>query len=263
MPRPHDLCAALVLLSATPALAQEADAGRTALPSRVGIEYGYVSFDDDATDPWHQVTLELSRRGSVGTLVGRVNWAERFEQTGVQVEVDAYPRLSRKAYLYANLGVSGDEIFPETRVGGELFLSLPRSMEASFGARQLWFADTDVTLLTGSIGKYAGNYYFSLRPYVTPREEDSGYSGSLLVRRYFASPESHVSLVMGSGSTPSEAPLEFELDRLTSSRVTLYGRHPLGARLGIRWSGGWEREELAAGSERNRLSVGAGLEARF
>jgi len=251
--------AATMVFRSPAAAAQEPAAPR----SRLGVEYGYVAFDDEALDPWHLVTTELSHRTGAGTLVGRANWAERFGGSGLQLEADAYPRLGRGSYLYLNLGFSEAEIFPEVRAGAEAFTILPDAFEVSLGARRLWFRETDVTLLTGSIAKYAGNYYVSLRPFLTPRDEDTGYSATLLARRYFGDVESHVTLAVGAGSTPGDAPLQFELDRETSARASLYGRHPVARRLGVRWSAGWEREELATGNQRTRLSVGAGAEIRF
>ena len=256
-------CIAASLCLAATGLAAQADTVPDELRNRFAVEYGYTAFQDDATDPWHQATAELAVRTRGGTWVGRTSWADRFGETGVQLEADAYPRLSPRTYLYLNAGWSDAVIFPRWRAGAELYGSMRGGWELSGGARRLWFSDTGVTLLTGSVGRYAGSYYLSARPYVTPRDGDTGVSGSLLVRRYFGAPDSHATLVVGAGSTPSEAPLEFEVERLTSQRVTLYGRHPLARRLGVRWSAGWEREEIVEGADRTRLSAGAGLEARF
>lgn len=254
------LLAAVCLCLASRSSAQE-PAGEPGY--RIGVEYGYVSFGSDGPDPWHLATAELIRRGPAGALVGRVNWAERFGDSGVQLEADAYPRLSRRVFLFLNGGWSDSEVFPEARAGAELYLTMPGGIETSAGARRLWFRDSELTLVTGSVGLYAGSYYLSLRPYVAPRDEADDVSGSLLVRRYFGGTESYATLVVGAGSTPSEAPLEFEVDRLTSQRVTLYGRHPVSRHLGVRWNAGWEREELAADDDRTRLSAGGGLEVRF
>ena len=185
------------------------------------------------------------------------------DRAGAQGEIDAYPRISERVYAYANLGVSGSDIFPRLRYGGELYGNFARGIEASGGFRRLEFDDEGVTLWTGSVGKYAGNYYASARPFVTRRDGETAVSGTLLVRRYFSGPRSFATLVVGAGSAPSEAPLAFELRRADSQRVGVYGTTPLRGPLAVRWSAGWEREELTSVDTRTRISTGIGAELRF
>lgn len=241
------------------------------LPAVAGVrytasaEYGHVYFSDsvERTLPWRVGSLELSAKARPGTLVGRVNHAERFGRGGYQVEADAYPRLARRLYAYLNAGFSDAPVFPGRRYGGELYASLPRAVEASLGARRLEFTQTEVTIYTGSLGKYAGNYYLSARPYVTPREDGTSVSGSVLVRRYFSSAQSYATFVAGAGSSSTDSPLEFELRRTSAYRLGVYGKTPLAERLGVRWSFGWEHEEVSRTRDRFRLNLGVGAEARF
>ena len=53
-------------------------------------------------------------------------------------------------------------------MGAELFHSFPKAFEGSVGMRTLFFGSSDVTIYTGSVGKYISNYWISLRSYVTP-----------------------------------------------------------------------------------------------
>ncbi|HYW08866.1 MAG TPA: YaiO family outer membrane beta-barrel protein [Longimicrobium sp.] len=254
------LFAAVPLAAQTPAAAPPAAA---AVPVRaVAAEYSYVHLDGGA-DPWHLGTVELSRRSPAVALVARASLAERFGQRGAQGEIDAYPRISERVYAYANVGVSGSDLFPRLRYGGELYGNFARGIEASGGFRRLEFDDEGVTLWTGSVGKYAGNYYASARPFVTRRNGATAVSGTLLARRYFSGPRSFATLVVGAGSAPSEAPLAFELRRTDSQRVGVYGTTPLRGPLAVRWSAGWEREELTAADTRTRISTGIGAEVRF
>lgn len=265
---------ALALLLAAPAGAQEAgcEAGtacavpppaeETATVNRASLEYGITHFDGP-TEPWHTVSAELSRKTRAATLVARATVAERFGRRGEQFEVDAYPRISPRFYGYLNAGWSPSEIFPELRLGAELYANAGGGTELSAGARRLEFATQGVTILTGSVGRYAGNYYFSARPYVTPRDEGTSYSGTLLARRYFATADSYATLTVGAGSAPTEGAQEFELDRVSSRRVGVFGRTPLGRGVGVRWSAGYEREELTPAVDRGRVTAGLGLEKRF
>ena len=261
------ICAAALFAAALAhtVQAQEApDARRPvhATPYRASIEYGLTTFSGGA-DPWHSVTGELSRKSAPVTLVGRTTYASRFGETGVQVEADAYPRISERFYAYLNAGYSPSDIFPELRYGAELYGAFGRGGEASLGARRLEFDADAVTIYTGSLGAYVRNYYLSLRPYVTPRDEGTASSATLLVRRYFADEDSHVTFSAGAGTAPSESSLLSELERASSYRAAFYGKLPLRGMLGVRWSAGYEREEITRGDARNRFTAGIGAETRF
>ena len=58
--------------------------------------------------------------------------------------MDAYPSLSKKTYMYLNVGYSdsyktGTFVFPKYRAGISIYRSLPKSFEAEIGARLLNF----------------------------------------------------------------------------------------------------------------------------
>lgn len=244
--------------TASPAAAQEERPG----VSRVSLEYEHTRFDSNL-NPWNLVALELSRRTGLGTLVLRGNLADRFDRTGRQVEVDAYPRLAPGVYGYLNVGHSATELFPEWRYGAELFGSAGRGVELSAGVRHLDFRSSDVTIYTGSAGIYRGNYYLVARPFVTPRDRGTSVSGSVMLRRYLRDAREHLSLRVGGGATPAETFTEAELERLGSVRARVEGKR----RLGSAWYGGltagYEREELATGDRRGRLTVGVELDHYF
>lgn len=268
------LLAASILLC-PPAAAQETacpvDVGcvRTPEPAaaavewRAGLDYGHVRFSGADLDPWHTTTAEVSRKDPGVSLIARLNWAQRFGENGVQVEMDAYPRIARGTYAYLNAGYSEASIFPIARIGAEIYTSPASGTEASIGMRHLEFQNARATIFTGSAGLYRGNYYFSARPFITPQDDGTSVSGSLLARRYFSSAESYATLVVGAGTAPTESPLEFELGRANTYRVGLYGKTPLGRGLGVRWSTGYEHESLSDVEDRDRLSFSLGLDARL
>lgn len=265
--------AGALLLAAVPLAAQVGHepgdtAPRPAAPvqeaatNRASVEYGYVHLTGGA-DPWHQVAAELSRKTRPLTLVARANFAQRFGESGVQLEADAWPRISERLYGYLNAGWSGAEIFPEWRYGAELYGNAGGGWEASAGFRRLEFADDGVTLLTGSVGRYVGKWYLSARPYVTPGDDETSVSGTVLARRYSGDGRSFATVVAGAGTAPSEAPIRFELQRASTIRAGAYGTAALRQRLGLRWSLGWEREELTKTSDRTRINAGIGAEVTF
>lgn len=140
---------------------------------------------DVVFDPMTYASIAYSTKTKYGTVIPRLNYNNRFNINGIQVEVDAYPKFSKKLYAYLNYGFSNSPIFPEHRGGAELYSNLPNAMEASLGIRYLNFGASKVFIFTGSYGLYRGNYFFCLRPYVTPSEKNTlNISGNLLARKY-------------------------------------------------------------------------------
>jgi YaiO family outer membrane protein len=86
--------------------------------------------------------LLYSRLTKFGTVIGRVNYANRFQTDGLQAEVDAYPRLSNVFYTYVNAGYSENAgVFPKYRAGFSLYANLPKSYEAEAGWRYLYVSE--------------------------------------------------------------------------------------------------------------------------
>lgn len=177
------------------------------MKNKVSINYTYDYFNNSAyeKDPWQLVYLQYARKTSLGTVIGRVNYANRFDQNAMQLEADAYPKISENDYLYLNYGYSDASIFPDHRGGFEWNRSFPKAFEGSLGGRILHFQGSKrVIIYTGSVGKYFGNYWFSLRPFVTPGSDGTSVSTYLIVRRYFSDPENYIGLRLGVGSSPDE-----------------------------------------------------------
>ena len=171
----------------------------------VRLAYSYDSFEKNSNqDPWHLVALSYGRKTKVGTIIGRVNWAERFGSKGVQYEVDGYPHFSENNYAYLNVGYSNLTIFPKIRTGAEWYHSFPKAFEGSLGMRALFFSNSDTYMLTGTVGKYTGNYWFSFRSYLIPSSSGTSVSGSIQTRRYFADAEDYIGLRIGYGISPDD-----------------------------------------------------------
>lgn len=177
------------------------------IKNKITINYAYDYFTNAAykKDPWQLLYLQYSRKTSLGTVIGRVNYANRFGTNALQVEGDAYPKIGGNDYLYLNYGFSNFSIFPDHRGGFEWNHSFPKAFEGSLGGRILHFQGSKrVIIYTGAFGKYFGNYWMSLRPFVTPGSDGTSVSTYLLVRRYFSDPENYIGLRLGIGSSPDE-----------------------------------------------------------
>lgn len=262
----RDVLALLVLTAALPASVRPQDAAVARKPAATSLtivgDVSYVSFSG-ATDPWRLASVALSRPSSAGTFIVRVNYANRFALDGVQVEADAYPRVNEKVYLYLNAGYSNAAVFPEWRGGGEVFTSLPGTWEASAGFRQLRFVGESVTLLTGTVGKYLGNYWLSLRPYLRSGDGLLSASAGLTARRYFADGDHWVGASASYGNSPTDHITPDAVGRAHALSLSVNGSTGLSPRLLATWLLGHDAEELTPGNTRTSTTVTAGLRFSF
>ena len=167
--------------------------------NRIGI-INSVDVFDIVYDPMIYSSAEYIRETGIGKVIPRINFSNRFNTNGLQYEMDFYPKISKKFYAYTNYGYSNSEIFPNHRAAAELYANLPKAVEVSGGVRYLDFVTSRALIYTGSAGLYSGNYYYSLRPYITPRVDGPiGISGSLLARKYFQDRENYfgINLILG------------------------------------------------------------------
>ncbi len=167
--------------------------------NRIGV-INSVDVFDIVYDPMIYSGAEYIRETGIGKIIPRVNFSNRFNTNGLQYEMDFYPKISKMFYAYTNYGYSNSQIFPNHRAGAELYANLPKALEVSAGIRYLDFVTSRAIIYTGSAGLYSGNYYFSLRPYLTPRTDGPiGISGSLLARKYYQDRENYfgVNLILG------------------------------------------------------------------
>lgn len=225
----------------------------------IGAGYRGDYFDNHS--PWHLYFLEYGRNTkALGTIIARVNYAQRFNQSGFQFEADAYPILAPGTYLYLNAGYSPDDhVFPRYRAGFEIFQQLPSAFEASLGFRLLTYSQNDLLILTGSISKYIPNYYFSFRPYITIASIGPGsQSYFLTARRYFSSVHHHLSLTIGTGfSADEDALIGGELYNLESNKVLLQYQQKLSPAFLIKTGAGYQH--YSEGVYGNKYSVELGI----
>ena len=216
----------------------------------------------DIFDPWHFVELDLKRETAIGSVIGRIRYANRFSRNGMQYEIDAYPSIADGLYAYLNAGISDASIFPDYRFGFNLYKSLPNSFEADAGLRYLNFGDSDVTVLTGALSKYYGNYYFTARTYITPKNTGTSSSFSLQARKYFRSAEHYINLRAGYGSAQEELRFEELTQRLNSWSISARIMWELSAKTQIGGSIGYDSEEFE-NFTRKRLSIESSFAFRF
>ena len=175
------------------------------MKNKIRVVYTLDLFDKDFNrDPWQMVAVSYGRKTKLGTVIARVNYVQRFGSDGLQYELDAYPKIGENFYGYLNYGFSGDGLFPNNRYGGELYHNFPNAFEGSIGFRLLDFGSSGVDIYTATFGKYIGNYWLSLRSYVTPDPEGTSVSGALSVRKYFSDAENYLGIKLSYGVSPDD-----------------------------------------------------------
>lgn len=242
--------------------------GQSGIENTVTISYAFENYSQ-TYDNTHFGSLQWSRRTSLGSLIGRLNFSRRFETSAIQPEIDWYPRIAEGFYGYLNYGYSGSSIFPEHRVGGELYHSLPYGMEASGGFRYLYFGpSSSVTILTGSLTKYYRNYYFNIRPYLTPKSSGVSRSVTLTIRRYMGNPNNYLSFRGSFGVSPQERTYQQvtgDVFTLKSQSLSLGIRHNVRYNLNLFGSLDYSHQELlfSPGDYVNIFSFNVGAAVKF
>jgi len=170
--------------------------------NKISAYYSISIFDDSETKPWHLAYLQYLRKTKIGPVIARMSFGKRYEKYGWQYETEAYPKLSERNYMYLNFGYSPSVIFPRMRFGAEFYHSFPCDFETGIGYRYLIYELSGVSIFTGYLGKYLGNYWISSHTYITPYNLKMSVSEFLIVRKYFAEPENYLGFMVGYGISP-------------------------------------------------------------
>lgn len=233
------------------------------------ISYDFDYFDKQFGDPWHLVAVSYGRQTAcLGRVTARVNVANRFASTGSQVELDAYPSLGKKMYAYMNAALSSGNIFPNYRSGISVYRNFPHAFEAELGVRFLYFSKATL-LYVGSIGKYAGNFWFSLRPTFIATENGNRFSQSytFITRYYLNTTFDFLTLTLSYGLSPDDRSKEtlFKNDDLKSSRVQLGFQHLIRGSHVISVSAGMVKMQFIQGEKYtgNDFFTGIGYQKMF
>lgn len=231
---------------------------------RVAARYRYDEVSD--IDPWHDLSLEVAQRFSFGSVIAGVNAARRYQKTGAQLELQAYPHLGTRSYLALNGAWSGSTgVFLQLRLSAEPYYNFTNGWETSAGVRYFKRPGPDVLFYTGTLAKYLGNYWLSARPYFAGVSGDDSYGWEVTGRRYFADRYDYVTLVVSRtmGVDPeARDPERFtQPTRLSAFLARLERRQPLGSsHLRATYGIGYEREQVVAGQLRLHRTVTLGIE---
>jgi YaiO family outer membrane protein len=232
----------------------------------IGISYSYTSFDKQFADPWHIASFDYGRQTKLGSLAARVNYANRFKQSGVQYEADAYPHINKTFYSYLSFGYSDDVgVFPKYRAGFSLYANLPKSFEAEAGVRYLYFTDATY-IYTLYLGKYYESWLFSARTYLTPGSSNISQSYNATARYYFGGADDFISANIGYGISPDDASQAILLSstyKLISTRGSLAYKKTFAKLNVFGLNAGWVNQEYLPKTKGNQFDIGISYQRRF
>lgn len=232
--------------------------------TRAAAAYQYDYIGD--APPWRALALDVARRFDAGTFVARVNLAERFGVKGHQLEAEAYPHLSQHSYVYAAVAVSGSRaVFVPLRAALEPYYNFTSGWESSAGIRYFHTPGPSVLTVTGTVGKYFGNYWISGRPSVSTAAGVRSYTAALIGRKYFSDRYDYFSIAasrsIGADIESSDPgrflrPPRFRSYEVHAERKRPVGKFPFRATLGA----SYEHEQVAPLRFRNHRRFTLGLE---
>ncbi|MGM0636000.1 MAG: YaiO family outer membrane beta-barrel protein [Bacteroidota bacterium] len=175
-----------------------------------GISYSLTGFDRDGVGPWHLTGLQYIRQRKWGSLIGRVNYANRLSNgstisDGVQYELESYFFTSNQSYAYVGGAYSNNRVFPTWRFGASYFQYLGSGWEVDLGARYNRVFDGK-EFYTGALGvsKYFGNFWMYLRSFMQ-EHQSKYYPAFTLTNRYFINTRfDYFTFILGYGTSPDE-----------------------------------------------------------
>ena len=235
--------------------------------NKLGITYDHSSFDKQYDKAWHLVSVAYSHQTNIGTVIGRVNYANRFGTNGTQAEIDAYPHISKTFYGYINFGYSNSNgVFPKYRAGFSIYANLPNSFEGEIGLRHLYFS-TATNIYTASLGKYYNNFLFTARTYITPSNSAVSQSYSLAARYYLKGADDYVGITAGTGISPDDSNQNLQFsnkqENLSSRKVSVDYSHTFLNRNILTLGAGWINQEYLPSIRGNQFDLNIGLSHRF
>jgi YaiO family outer membrane protein len=239
------------------------------IKNKIGVSYDYVYFDKQFSDPWHLVAFDYSRTTKFGSVTGRINYANRFAESGVQYEVDAYPRISNTFYAYVNAGYSNNVgVFAQWRGGFSLYANIPKGFEGELGVRYLKFSGDPTWIYTGYVGKYYKSWLFGFRTYLTPSvfTNVSSTSYTATARYYYGTADDMIGLSLGYGLSPDDRSNAIQLDgkeKLLSYKTGMSFKKRVARRNVLSFDFTWVNQEYLPQTKGNQYQISVGCLHRF
>ncbi len=234
------------------------------LANSVSITYNPTFFEVPGKQSWDLLSIHYARKTKFGTLIGRINYADRSYNDGFQFELEAYPKHN-KGYSFVNLAYSNAAIFPRYRAAYSYLRSFEGGWEGELGLRYQ-YRNEDFFSYGGSAGKYLGNYWLNLKAYFTPASGMVSQSYTLTSRYYFATADDYLTAIVGTGTSPDDRIRSFDFaERLNTSslRFGLGYQRLVWLRNVVGILATYNREEHVACRKENEFDIAITFQHRF
>jgi YaiO family outer membrane protein len=220
-------------------------------------------FEKQHAKDWNIVGLQYKRVGARGAMLARVTAARRLEKHGAQLELEAYPVISKKVYAFAGFGFANPmPVFPKYRSSLSMYLSISKGWEAEGGVRYLQF-DRNIWIGTAGISKYLGSWLFNAKAYIAPATLDASQSYFFTLRRYLKQPGDYLWLQGGTGLSPDETRNIQLTNALHSRQVSAGMQKTVSTRNMVLLSIGYARNEILKNAWDNQYIGAIGYSRRF
>lgn len=243
------------------------EATRTSLLKRsknmVSLSYLNTSFSNPGADPWHLASAEYKRNFTAMPLIARLNYGHLFNNDALQFEAEAYPKITKNTYLYANISLAdGKAIFPNVKAALELYTAWKR-WTASVGGRWLNFKPEGVYIFSGHLGYQLSQWHIQYRPFLTQTSDKWSLSHGVSVKRINELKESFVQFDFQYGVIPFVFFATNDVNRVNAVRLGIQYRCRIGDRIFLHPAFMYEREEYYPELFRNRFNTQLGVGFRF
>ncbi|MCL6495309.1 MAG: YaiO family outer membrane beta-barrel protein [Ignavibacterium sp.] len=257
------LSSLVIMIFTSSVFTQELNQTDVSTQDKLLLQYNTDVFDDN-TKTWQYFSIEYQFKETFATFIPRANFANRFTNSEIQLEADAYTIFSKKTYLYLNTGFAEGKVFPKSRAGIELYQVIPGNIELSAGYRYLYFSPSKVNIITGSIGYYLGDYWISFRPYfVNEPGSEKKSTFTIIGRKYFVDGENYLSVKAGFGSYPVSGNTQADFFRNDSKFFGVDYQFYILEKTTIQLGFLYENEELNINSSRSRYNFLFGVQKIF
>ena len=154
---------------------------------------------------WNITSLEGTVRVNMDsvhhiTFVPRLNVAQKvsvgdnyFKKVDVQGQLETYFVVSRKLSLYALYAYSGSTVFSKHLAAVEGTFSLTHGWNLTWGSKMYYWTKPIFSYTLG-LEKYIGNYWITVKPYLTYMHSNCYGSVNLGIRRYFRNSQNFIHL---------------------------------------------------------------------
>ncbi len=234
----------------------------------VGINY-YYDYFKNSYSPWNFGSFYFFHKGKKGSINTKLNYANRFNVSGIQLELNVYPKITSSLRGYIGGSYSASNIFPSYSLAIGLYYRLFKNSELEGGVRYLNFKalNDPITIYTAAYSASFHRFFTSARTYLAPQSKGLNQSYYLTGIYYLSNQNKYISLTLNTGVAPHD------YTDLITNETNNYPTHSKRIRIGyqthflsndniIRFSLGYEKR-IYLTSNRERFSAGIGFERLF